>query len=375
MLDDTITQDEIEFMKQRELFVPAALRDLGWTTLEEVPNFTAFLANPIRPTLIQDCRALLSSEIESIRSSFYGLSGVAHYIVLNPDCQGKASHPLLEIANQLSDVLPLKYPVEHPMEKHPEAIARFGAPDGTLKIYDLETRDGTTGYREQAETSEMFDAHNDGLGYAGAVEAFILHSDNAPLWGGYTYFSNLIALSLLLAHSDAEAFASLFLPDAITALRPRGKGAIRVSSPVLFMNEQRKPQNFFRVQTGEYRITWRQGCPPLDRARAFLMAHVQPFSRGSVFVHFDRKGSGCIARNHWVVHGRTPFINGNASSTTRVLARKWFMSAPEHARYKHVPGMHIMERFASIYPDRFGPERVVGDWHFDPERGQNVRVA
>ncbi|MDC3911927.1 hypothetical protein KQE47_26725, partial [Raoultella planticola] len=65
----------------------------------------------------------------------------------------------------------------------------------------------------------MFDAHNDGLGYAGAVEAFILHADAPPLWGGYTYFSNMIALSLLLARLDAEAFDSLFLPDAITALR------------------------------------------------------------------------------------------------------------------------------------------------------------
>ncbi len=59
----------------------------------------------------------------------------------------------------------------------------------------------------------------------------------------------------------------------------------------------------------------------------------------------------------------------------RVLGRKWFMSAPEHVHYKHVPGMHIMERYASIYPDRFGPDRVVGDWHFDPQRGENVRAS
>ncbi len=261
MLDDKITRAELEFIEQRNLFVPAALRGLGWNTLDDVSDFTRELTTPLRPTLIQDYRALSTDEVESIRSSFYGLPSVAHYVVMNPDTQGSASHPLLEIARQLSDVLPLKYPVEHPMEKHPEALARFGAPDGTLKIYDLEARDGTTGYREQAETSEMFDAHNDGLGYAGAVEAFILHADSAPLWGGYTYFSNLIALSLVLARLDREAFASLFLPDAITALRPRGKGAIRVSSPVLFMNEHGRPQNFFRVQTGEYRITWRQGCP------------------------------------------------------------------------------------------------------------------
>ncbi|MDH6260008.1 TauD/TfdA family dioxygenase [Bradyrhizobium sp. BR13661] len=375
MSGEALTREEIEFLKQRELFVPAALDSLGWDSLDEVPELTRQLTYPLRPTLIRDYRNLAKEEIAAIASSFYGLPGVAHYIVLNPDAESSTSHPLLEIAKQLEDVLPLKHPVEHPMEKHQEAIARFGEPDGTLKIYDLETRDGTTGYREQAETSEMFDAHNDGLGYAGAVEAFILHADAPPLWGGYTYFSNMIALSLLLARLDAEAFDSLFLPDAITALRPRGKGAIRVTSPVLFMNEHGRPQNFFRVQTGEYRITWRENCPELDRARAFLMAHVQPFSAGTSFVHLDRKGSGCIARNHWVVHGRTPFINGDDRFNTRVLARKWFMSAPEHASYKHVPGMHIMERYASIYPERFGAERLIGDWHFDPVSGENVRIS
>jgi hypothetical protein len=49
------------------------------------------------------------------------------------------------------------------------------------------------------------------------------------------------------------------------------------------------------------------------------------------------------------------------------------MTAPEHAHYKHVPGMHLLERFASIYPERFGPDLLVGDWNFDPETGTNLR--
>jgi len=293
--------------------------------------------------------------------------------VMNPNAKGTRSHPLLELAEQLKGALPLSYPVDHPMEGHPEAIKRFGPPDGTLKIYDLDKRNSSTGYREQAETSEMFHAHNDGLGYGGAVEAVIFFTDSPPLWGGYTYFQNVVALSLCLARKDPDAFASLFLPDAITALRPRGKGAIKVTSPILFMNEQGVPQTFFRISSGEYQISGRTGCPALDRAREFLAYHAQPFAPGSRFAHFDRPGVGCIVRNGWVVHGRTPFVDDDRSGLRRVLARKWFMTAPQHAQYKHVPGMHIMGQFASIFPGQFGAEYLTGEWNYDPQTGTNVR--
>jgi hypothetical protein len=327
----------------------------------------------ILPVEIGDYREMSASEMDAIVDAFNGGLGVAHFIALNPDEPSQFTHPVLSIAQQLSSRLPLKFPVDHPMEGHQEALKRFGPADGTLKIYDLDTRDGSNGYREQAETAEMFDAHNDGLGYAGAVEAFMLYADSAPLAGGYTYFQNIVLLSLQLAATDREAFESLFLPDAITALRPRGKGAIRVSTPVLFVNEQNNPQVFLRLPTGEYQITWRAGSPALDRAARYLNSHAEPFSCGSSFIHLDRRGTGCICKNHWVVHGRTPFIDGRVGSRRRVLARKWFMCAPEHAHYKHVPGMHIHPDFASIFPERFGPEFLIGDWNYDAAREENVR--
>jgi hypothetical protein len=74
-----------------------------------------------------------------------------------------------------------------------------------------------------------------------------------------------------------------------------------------------------------------------------------------------------------VVHGRTPFIDGERPGERRVLARKWFMSAAQHAKYKHVPGMHLLDEFASIYPERFGPALLVGDWNYDPATDENVR--
>ncbi len=366
---------EHAFVGQKEAFVAKALQMLGVGALDDLPDSTERLPIPLPPTIIEDFRALSGDAIAAIAEAYWGKYGAAHFIVLNPDAPARRSHPLLEIADQLSVVLPLRFPVDHPMEGHSEAVSRFGPPDGTLKVYDLDTKDGRTGYREQAETSEQFDAHNDGLGYAGAVEAFILYADSAPLWGGYTYFQNIVGLSLELARHDPDAFTSLFLPDAITALRPRGKGAIKVTTPVLFMNELNIPQVFLRVETGEYKITWRTDCPPLTRAAQFLNKRVQPFSPGSTFVNLNRRGAACVARNGWVVHGRTPFLNGMERSQTRVLARKWFMTRPEHAIYKHVPGMHILSQYADIYSERFGAHVLEGHWNYDPELGKNIRKS
>jgi hypothetical protein len=372
-MDLCLDSRELAFVEQKEAFLAKALQMLGAGTLEDLPDPTMRLPMPLPPTIIDDYRALTDISISAIATAYWGEYGVANFVVLNPDAPGSRSHPLLEIADQLAGALPLRFPVDHPMERHPEAVSRFGAPDGTLKIYDLDTKDRRTGYREQAETSEQFDAHNDGLGYAGAVEAFILYADSGPLWGGYTYFQNIVALSLALARKDIDAFSSLFLPDAITAIRPRGKGAIKVTTPVLFLNELSVPQIFFRITTGEYRITWRDGCPPLSRAAEFLNTYTQPFSPGSTFVNLNRQGAGCIARNGWIVHGRTPFLNGPRRSESRVLARKWFMTRPEHAKYKHVPGMHILDRYASIYPERFGYHLLEGHWNYDPDLGRNVQ--
>jgi hypothetical protein len=370
-----LSPTETIFVEQRHAFVEKAVEMLGFKTLEEVSDPTTRSPTPIPPVFIHDYRSLSNECISDIASAYLGHFGVAHFIVLNPDAPGDRSHPLLQIAEQLSHAVPLRFPVDHPMEGHPEAVSRFGSPDGTLKIYDLDTKDSNAGYREQAETSEQFDAHNDGLGYGGVVEAFMLYANSGPLWGGYTYFQNLVSLSLVLARTDPDAFSSLFLPDAITAVRPRGKGAIKVTTPVLFLNESGLPQVFYRVTTGEYRISWRENCASLVRAASFLQMYVQPFAQGSTFVNLSRRGAACIVRNGWTVHGRTRFINGTNRSDTRVLARKWFMSKPEYAKYKHVPGMHILKRYADLYSEQFGPQALEGHWNYDAQVGENIRKS
>lgn len=369
-----LTQRERDFVMQRHEFVSQALEDFGLSRLEDVPDIRNRKPVPLAPILIRDFRSLSEDEKSDIQQAYWGPEGVAHFIVLNQDAADAERHPLLTIAKQLAGKLPLRFPIEHPMELHPEAISRFGQPDGTLKIYDLPVPIGGKKYREQAETNEMFDAHNDGLGYGGVVEAFILYADSAPLWGGYTYFQNLIRIGLIIAREDPEAFESLFLPDAITALRPRGKGAICVSSPVFFVNENKKAQCFFRITTGEYRMSWRQDCPALDRAQRILHDHAVPFSGGSSFVSLNRKGAACISRNGWVIHGRTPFIDGPEQSSRRVLARKWFMTAKRHTKYKHVPGMHIHKKYARLYPEYFSTDRLNGEWNWNLEKQVNERI-
>lgn len=258
------------------------------------------------------------------------------------------------------------------MEKHPQAMVRFGEPDGTLKLYDLPLAPDQDKYREQAETSEMFSSHNDGLGYAGLIRHVIMCLDRSPMAGGYTYFRNLVALAPALAGSDPEAFEALFLPDAITALRPRGKGAIRVTSPVFFVGRDGDPQVFFRIASGEYRISWREH-PALDRARRVLEEAAAPFGPGSRFVHFMRPGDTVLVDNAHVVHGRTPFLDPPDGG--RVLARKWYVPRAGDAVYRHVPGMALHEEWAGLFPDRFRGQAVEGEWHYAQEQDRNVRIA
>ncbi|MCB9958690.1 MAG: TauD/TfdA family dioxygenase [Rhodospirillaceae bacterium] len=360
------------FVGQADEFIDKGLAQLGFSKLADVATAGLPNSREVEPVIIRDYRNIKADEMDQMVHQYFGREANTHFLVLNPDAPPRSTHPLLDLCGQLREAMPVAFPVSHPMETHPEAVSRFGRPDGTLKIYDLETKDGSNGYREQAETSEEFLAHNDGLGYAGAVEAVALYADSVPLAGGYTFFSNFVEKALYLAATDIEAFRSLFLPDAMTALRPRGKGAICVTTPICFINEQDQPQVFFRVRTGEYQISWRTDVPALVRGIKFLNEMAKPFAPGSTFVHLMRKGQGSIARNGFAVHGRTAFLNGKELGQRRVLARKWFMTAERHTVYKHVPGMHIKRTYAAIYPELFGEARLYGEWNYDSKLGCNI---
>jgi hypothetical protein len=362
---------EEEFCLQRHEFLAVAKHRYS-DAPGGIDNFFSSPACPLEPMRVGNLAGLTLEERAGVAAAYSNGYGVAHVLPEGFEyCHDdRRRHPLLGFAAQLAANASIGHPVDHPMEGHPEA--RFGPPDGTLKLYNLTISSGAGKYREQAQTNDMFDAHNDGLGYAGLIKTSIITLDRPPLWGGYTFFQNLVRLSIAIAADDPDAFQALFLPDAITALRPGGKRAIRVSSPVFFLGRNGETQVFFRISSGDYKITWRRH-PALERARRILHRACLPFSAGSRFVHFMQPGETVIIDNRHVVHGRTPFIDG-PNEMRRVISRKWFVSSREDAVYRHVPGIEVDSRYAHIFPEMFTGNAIRGEWQFQVSEGRNVRI-
>ena len=155
---------ELDFISQSEVFLKSALQEYGVAQLEDLPMVSERPPSPLMPILISDFRKISIDERATIRREYESEYGVAHLVVRNPKAKTNSTHPLFDIVNQLKKDLALDYPLRHPLEGHPEAVARFGEPDGTVKIYDLPIPAGSDKYREQAETSEFFALHHDGLG-------------------------------------------------------------------------------------------------------------------------------------------------------------------------------------------------------------------
>jgi hypothetical protein len=369
-----ISSKESAFAAQRHLFLDRVIARYG-SVAESLDEYIARPPQPAAPLIVDDLASLSPSELNSLSAAYADGYGVIHVVPRSiPDLfTHNGRHSLLLFAEQAAAVLPIGFPVDHPLEGHPEARARFGQQDGTLKLYNLPITPGENRYREQAETTELFAAHNDGLGYAGLIRTSIIALDNPPIWGGYTYFQNLVRFAPVLSAADPDAFEALFLPDAITALRPRGKGAIRVTTPVFFLGVDGQPQMFFRMTSGEYVITWRDH-PALARARTIFERLCGPFGPDSRFVHLVRRGDLVLIDNRHVAHGRTRFIDPEAR-IGRVLARKWFVPTRADAVYRHVPGIAIHADYAKLFPGQFSGEAIAGEWHFDTQISRNVRIV
>lgn len=363
-----LTEAEHEFIEQAQEFEGLARDAYDGDQLSGPDR-----CSPLTPIVVDSLSDLDEASERAIMDALSN-TGVVHVVPESFERHPvNGRHPMLALTERLAARGAVGVPIDHPMESHPEALARFGDPDGTLKIYDLPIPAGGAHYREQAETNEMFDAHNDGLGYAGLVYNVAFCLDSAPLAGGYTFFQDAVNLGLRLAETDRDAFKSLFLPDVITAVRPRGKGAIKVQAPVLFLGRDGRPQAFFRDPSGEYRIIWREG-DWVDRARRFLTAHTQPFAPSSQFVHLVRQGETVLIDNRRMIHGRTPFTNPK-NSVGRVLARKWFVPTETDAVYRHVPAVEVDHRYAAIFPEIFADSRLNGDWHYDATLDANIKLS
>jgi hypothetical protein len=364
------TDSENTFASQSELFISLMVKQLGLEFLDQIPDYSALTTRSLEPIVLSDYTRITNEECALIRKAYYSAGGVAYLLALNAHHRSDARHPLFVIAERLNGSLPLSNPLDHPLEKHPEVLRHWGSYDGTVKVYDLhKPQDGS--YREQGETSSAFEMHHDGLGSGGTVETVLLFCECGPVWGGFTYFQNICSLALNLAQQDRAAFKSLFLPNAVTVIRPRGKGALKVTSPVLYVNEAGRPQSAFRRSSGEYIVNWRADCEELARARHFLESHTGEFDAGSSFVRLSEPGECCLIRNEAVGHGRTRFIDGLAGHKQRCLSRKWFMRRPEDSIYKHVPGIAVDADYAVLFPSQFGPQALNGEWLYNPAMDQN----
>lgn len=370
MLTTTLTKKELDFMSQSDIFLELFLKERGFSSLSEVEPIASRFPFPLEPVLVNDFRHLQDSERAQIVEQ-YQRWGVAHLMVMNPEDQPIGTHPLLDVCEQLKEELHFHYPLEHPLEGHPEAIARFGPSDGTAKFYNLpKPVDGPT-YREVATTSDVLEVHTDGGGFGGTVQTIGLYLDSPALFGGFTFFYDVVRLGVELAKTDMEAFRYLFLPDAVTSIRPRGDSAIKMTSPVFYINEENQPQIFFRSTNGEHKAVWRKGFAPLDRAREFLYHHTTAFAPGSYFIPFTRRGQMCLSRNRDLAHGRTAFTEGQAPDQRRVMSKKWFMTAEKYMTQRNVPGTAIRADYAALFPELFGEDKLMGHWLYDAQTDTN----
>ncbi|EIJ36983.1 TauD/TfdA family dioxygenase [Thiothrix nivea] len=325
---------------------------------------------PLKPVLINNHENLSLSEKNKILDS-YSKNGAAYIISLTPP-EHKESHPIFKLTEQLKDELNLHYPLRHPLEGHPEAVKRFGENDGTFKIYDLPDNYTKNSYREVAETHEAFHVHQDGLGSGGTVQTAILYADSIPIFGGYTFLYDLFSIAFAVYNKDPKAFQSLFLPNAITAIRPRGKGAIKVTSPVFYIDYFNLPHAFYRKDSGEYKMLWEDSAD-LMRAKELMSQYTEPFCPLSKFVSYT-PNSFLIIRNRDMAHGRTAFIDGIDNCNKRLLSRKWYMISKDHQKYKHIPGTIAAKKYADSIGGLFLDKYHYGEWLYDIEKDVNNRI-
>lgn len=362
--------EQIAFSKRMaDLFLEKVAQERGQsflsTTFDDMPN-----TSPIEPVVIDDhSTGMTKAEKEAVIHS-YNQQGAAHVISLNKP-ETRDQHPIFDLDTNLKEPLGLHHRYTHPAEGHPEAVKRFGADDGTFKIYDLQDNYTKPTFREEAETHEPFTVHLDGLGTGGTVQTVILYADSTPVFGGYAFVYDIFAIAIAIHNEDPEAFQHLFLPDAITAIRPRGKGAIKILSPVLYINNFNQPHAFYRKDAGEYKTKWLDN-EPLLRAKHFLDIYTEPFCPLSKFATYV-ENSFLLIRNRDIAHGRTAFIDGKDARDKRVLSGKWYMSSEAYKKRRLIPGTFAADNYKEIGP-QFSAPYLDGTWLYDQETDINNRI-
>jgi hypothetical protein len=319
-----------------EAFLEAARRLYPEAAADRIDDVFRRPPAPLLPVIVP--RLPLTHEQRHKMETNFTADGVAHFLLRGgaiSDAEG--THPLIRLSSDLAQSMRIGYPAQSPTE-----LLAQQSGDGTDKILDLAASASDPQW-SKSKTSDDFEAHSDGLTQGGRICTIAMMLESPPLCGGYTYFQNIVRVSLALANDDREAFDALFLPDALTAVRSHGAEPVRIKAPVLYMNRFEQPQCFYRNASGEYKVTWRTGVPAIGRARRYLSRCTVPFGPSSTFVHLTRPGEGVFVQNQHVVHGRTRFIDRDG--TNRVLARKWFVASPSELQPKRTLAMNIAPQY------------------------------
>lgn len=330
------------------------------TAFPRAPSYTQV----VNPVILHDPRTLNASERDGLVTQYLEY-GFAHFV-----CEGVDDLTIAPFTSALDTALQAIFPeyesIDHPKQEHNPSNKHVGV-----------LVRGQAGANKMGPANrDNFALHQDGLGSAGGVDLVSLVMLAPPLAGGFSLFQNILQVALDLSYLDWEAFQQLFLPTALTIIRPTGPRALSVTGPVLYLDAMGRPRvNFVGVGPSstsvDYRVAW-PDCDKSRRALEYLLTFSVPFAPHSHVCHLDRTGSGVLINNAAMIHGRTAFRDGR--ETSRVVARKWFTGNSRLSQYRHAPGLDIKPDLAALRPDLFGPEFCSGEWRFSERERRNVRL-
>src|SRR5687768_3722462 len=125
-----IPHPDARFLDQVSTFLDQALTVLEVTSLNSLSSISEETPTALPPTVIQDLHNLSRNEKIRLAEAFLGKHGVSYFVVNAVDASQGNKHPLLILSDQLSEVLPLNYPIFHPGEADQKSLELFGSNDG-----------------------------------------------------------------------------------------------------------------------------------------------------------------------------------------------------------------------------------------------------
>ncbi len=323
-----------------------------------------FLNTQIMPLKI-DFECISDTLIKTI-TQHYLKHGFVLYEIVNNNINN--IHPIFKLSRVLSDGCGFNNFIKYPFQNDAEVVENFNHCDGTVKVYNSESVKSSVGM-----STGYLAPHQDGMGNAGKIETIFTHCEQSALKGGASNIHNFIHITLDLALQDMEAFKSLFLPDALTYYRTGEQKPLKVVSPILYLNEINQPSVNFKISNSVHKVKYRN-VQPLKRAIEFIDSKIygQGIYKKSFFM---KKNMGTIINNRYMLHSREIFIDSAIPKNKRLLSTAWFTRDLLHKEYMLAPGISIKNEYASLFPEYFGDDKLVGNWRYNSLSKKNELIG